>query len=204
MRKHNSIPGKARAVTLTNITAQKIRWRKNACTEYTAFTLGEQWSSSPTIVKLCVILQRYSVIYDTVWNCSSSVWNWTSQVLTWTLSWVNLTKPTCSFSSRNEEFKRSTACQHTCSGGKVVQTAGIRSRTTVSREQVFGRGLPCSQRCRQKTGSRSLPDQVCKTKEIEMVESNFQNWHENLGAMQPEYFLYLFAIWHSYNLVFQM
>lgn len=160
---------KSKSCDINQCHCSENKMKKNAYTEYTAFTLGEQWSPSPTIVKLCVTLQKYLVIYHTVWNCSSSAWNWTSQVLTWTRSWVNLTKPAYSFSSRNEEFKWTAARQHTFSRRKDVQTARICSRPTVSSEQVFGRGLPCSQRCclsQQEAGSRRPSDQLCKMKEI--------------------------------------
>lgn len=132
---------------------------------------NEVWAS--TIMKLCVILQKYVVIYDTdLWYRtmnSSSIWNWTSQVLTWTLSWVKPTKPTYAFSSRNEGFKWIPTCKQIFSRRKVAQTARIRSRTTGSRQQVFGRSLPCSQRCclsQQEAGSRKPSDQLCKMKEM--------------------------------------
>lgn len=114
---------------------------------YWIYNLLSHWVSNeveaPTIVKLHVMLQKYEVIYYTEIQ-TPHIWNWNTQVLTWTLSWRNLTKPTYSFSSRNEEFKWITACQHIISQGKVVQTAKTCSRTTVSRQQVFGRSLPCS------------------------------------------------------------
>lgn len=164
--------------------------KTNACTECAAFTLGEQWSTSPHNCKtLCDTSKMFSYLcYRTT--------NFISLELSLPGSHPNLVlsesdKIQVVLSLKNWRIPVN-HCMPSAAEERLFRLQGS-AQGPLSRQQVFGRSLPCPQRhclSQQDTGSRRSSDQCCKIKEIWRVDSNCQSCHKHLGAIQPEYILY--------------